>query len=206
MLFQPLTECCVVHADVKVANTLVFKIDNKLIAKVTNFGSMVELRSTDSTGRLFKALGGTVPYQAPELIFDSRYMSPSGAISADVFSYGMLVWNVFTGGTMISADGNSTITAKDRIRKIEELKLNDSLLGHAQWEVTQRFSQRPGFGHPDMVSRILRSTLPKSKLDRATSFAAILEIFVAIVYCHSFIRSDALAHFSRQIAPPKRPI
>ena len=173
MLFQPLTECGVVHADVKVANTLVFKIDNKLIAKVTDIGSMVGLRSTDSTGRLFEALGGTVPYQAPELISDSRYLSRSGAILADIFSYGMLVWNVFTGGTMISADENSTITTKDRVRKLEELELNGSLLGHAQWGVTQRFSQKPGFGHPDMVSRILISTFPKSKLDTATSFAAI---------------------------------
>ena len=106
---------------------------------------------------------------------------------------------------MISADENSTITSKDRIRKIEELKLNVSLLGHAQWEVTQRFSQKPGFGHPNMMSRILRSTLPKSKLDRTTSFAAILEIVIAIAYCHSFIRPKALAHFSGQIAPPRDP-
>ena len=69
---------------------------SRLKAKVTDFGSMVGLRSTDSTGRLFEALGGTVPYQAPELISDSRCLSPSGAISADIFSYGMLVWNVFT--------------------------------------------------------------------------------------------------------------
>lgn len=73
-----------VHGDIKPENIMVVKRDGKLIFKIIDFGSMVELYSINSTA-------GTPSYLAPE-----RFQDSSINESSEIFSIGVTLYEVLT--------------------------------------------------------------------------------------------------------------
>ena len=81
---QYLLKFDLVHGDIKPENIMVIKRDGKLIFKIIDFGSMVELYSINSTA-------GTPSYLAPERFRDSSINE-----SSEIFSIGVTLYEVLT--------------------------------------------------------------------------------------------------------------
>jgi serine/threonine protein kinase len=90
----------IIHGDIKMENVLVFKGPaDSCIAKLSDFGSSVGLRNEVDE----ETYWGTRLYNAPEVVGPSE--SQSGARiparmmwSCDVFSYGLLIWEILMDG------------------------------------------------------------------------------------------------------------
>lgn len=87
------------HGDVKTQNALVFAEENGFIAKVSDFGSAVFPETGISPGQVMRP-AGTPMLTAPELYDLPResFISIDAAMQTDVFSFGLLLWEVLKGG------------------------------------------------------------------------------------------------------------
>ncbi|GAX72582.1 hypothetical protein CEUSTIGMA_g38.t1 [Chlamydomonas eustigma] len=97
----------VVHGDLKAANILLSaqNIDQRgFVAKVADFGFSRFMSS--QTHLVTKSLG-TVTHQPPELLI-AGILSPS----ADVYSFGVLMWEVYTAGHVHQSLSDSEVVAK----------------------------------------------------------------------------------------------
>lgn len=102
-----LHECHIVHADLKAGNTLI--APDGVTAKVCDFGRSVLRRDWDVTTRTMRGEKGSPAYMAPELLRD-----PSGAAAdkaTDVYSCGVLLWEVLTALSPYADDASVTTLA-----------------------------------------------------------------------------------------------
>lgn len=98
---QALHDLQICHGDVKTQNALVFVEHGRLIAKVSDFGQSIVTAQDDPSANVAKPRG-TPLLSAPE-IRNSRpsqnvSFSIQGAMMTDVFSFGLLVWEVLSNG------------------------------------------------------------------------------------------------------------
>lgn len=84
----------VIHGDVKQENVLICrKSATEVTPKITDFGNSLLLESANEIG-----YNCTLEYRAPELLKHSTLITPSNLILCDIFSYGLLVWEVLLDG------------------------------------------------------------------------------------------------------------
>jgi len=115
-----LHQCGIVHGDVKCDNVLLFKSssDNGIIPKLGDFGYSV------FDGENARPLKGTYPFKAPEL---NKGVIPRGdIIYTDIYSFGLLVWQVSQEGHNPFEDSNvcsrplSSTEAQQHIQRLKE--------------------------------------------------------------------------------------
>jgi serine/threonine protein kinase len=110
-----LHSCNIIHGDVKMENVLIFKVSaDSCIAKLSDFGSSVILRKEVDE----ETYWGTHLYNAPEVIglieTQSGTRIPSRMMWAcDVFSYGLLIWEIFMDGRCY-LDAELAMITRDR--------------------------------------------------------------------------------------------
>ena len=93
----------VVHCDVKPSNVLLFTQDDRIVAKVMDFGAAYDPQNPTSSD-----IGGTPEYMAPE-----RLNNPSSEPTpeSDVYSLGVTFYEIITGTLPIQARGEDRILA-----------------------------------------------------------------------------------------------
>merc|ERR1712176_769536 len=90
-----LTQPCMLVRDVKPANVVL--TENQRIAKLTDFGMSRQGDYSNGTFSFSNTLPpGTPDYVAPEVVAGQPYN-----YSADLYSFGVLVWVLLTGGLLI---------------------------------------------------------------------------------------------------------
>jgi serine/threonine protein kinase len=146
----------VVHGDVKCDNVLLFRSNHDkegIMPKLGDFGyAVLDGQNTPLLGR------GTHPYKAPEL-YDGE-IARSDIVYTDIYSFGLLVWQVSQDGTNPFEDPNvcphPIFSARGR-EHIQMLKENDRLLGITLSSLT---GERIGF------RRALELTIKSAPLTR----------------------------------------
>lgn len=97
---QALHDLQICHGDVKTQNALVFVENGRLVAKVSDFGQSIVTAQDDPSANVAKPRG-TPLLSAPEIRNSSSLdvsFSIQDAIMTDVFSFGLLVWEVLSNG------------------------------------------------------------------------------------------------------------
>jgi serine/threonine protein kinase len=83
----------VIHGDIKLENVLMYrKSATEVTPKITDFGNSLLESSSESEYNC------TLEYRAPELLKHSNLVPVSRFILCDIFSYGLLVWEVLLDG------------------------------------------------------------------------------------------------------------
>ncbi|KAJ6248969.1 f-box only protein [Anaeramoeba flamelloides] len=77
----------ILHRDLKPDNILITEDDSKIVPKIIDFGS--SKRKTDQSS--IRTLCGTPQYIAPEIVRSENYSYP-----ADIYSFGILLWEMIT--------------------------------------------------------------------------------------------------------------
>ena len=86
----------VAHRDFKSLNVLIFHINNQLVAKITDFGISKDNSPGNTAVKKTQTLSapiGTPAWSAPEVL---RQTANLDAYAADVWSFGVVVWEVVT--------------------------------------------------------------------------------------------------------------
>ena len=152
----------ILHLDLKPPNILMSSKLTTAIPWITDFGlSMVvkevskSLASASSTGRS-NAARGTLQYKAPELFRTRKMGGPSYGRPADVYSFSMMAWEVFSGQVPFAEKMESEITAQ-----------------HLMVALGQEDPERPLLDQvPESVRSILEGCWEDSTEDRMTFLGA----------------------------------
>jgi len=109
-------ELKICHGDVKTQNTLVFQDGEKWTVKLSDFAQSVVTAQDDSTTSPVRCPLGTRLLNAPEIrngvAIDNALFKIGDALSTDIFSFGLLAWEVLKNGktfieaSWIKMDGN----------------------------------------------------------------------------------------------------
>lgn len=129
VLFQQVCEAIqhahskgIIHRDIKPSNVLVSEYEGKPIAKVIDFGIAKALQADLTDKTYFTEFGqilGTFLYMSPEqtemnaLLIDTR---------TDVYSLGILLYELLTGQTLISAEALAAQAVPEVLRRIHSLE------------------------------------------------------------------------------------
>eukprot|EP01117_Protostelium_nocturnum_P008397 TRINITY_DN29_c0_g1_i1.p1 TRINITY_DN29_c0_g1~~TRINITY_DN29_c0_g1_i1.p1 ORF type:complete len:687 (-),score=240.71 TRINITY_DN29_c0_g1_i1:43-2103(-) len=89
----------VIHRDLAARNLLVTEVDGKFLLKIADFGLSKESTIYTAKGEQFP-----VKWSPPEVIQRNQYSSHS-----DVWSFGIVMWEIFSGGVKIPYFGLSNI-------------------------------------------------------------------------------------------------
>jgi serine/threonine protein kinase len=82
-----LHECKLIHGDLKSGNILLYRRENRIVAKLADFGLSFDTMQTDAR------LGGTLGWQAPEVEL-GNVLTPEDIPLCDNYSFGLLVWSI----------------------------------------------------------------------------------------------------------------
>ena len=110
----------VIHRDIKPPNVLVTEVDGKPIPKVIDFGVAKALgaKLTDRTVYTgFQSIIGTPLYMSPE---QTQLSGVDVDTSSDVYSLGILLYELLTGTTPLSADDLKQAAHDELMRRIRE--------------------------------------------------------------------------------------
>ena len=139
----------VIHRDLKPTNVMVTLHDNKPMPVVIDFGIAKAISHQLTEKTLFTAYGqmvGTPAYMSPEQAQMSRMDIDT---RSDIYSLGVLLYELLTGSTPLSAEelrGTAYVELQRRIREEEAQKpsIRLSTLGKALAKVAQDRSTDPG--------------------------------------------------------------
>ena len=139
----------VIHRDLKPSNVMVTLHDNKPMPVVIDFGASKAISHQLTEKTLFTAYGqmvGTPAYMSPEQAQMSRMDIDT---RSDIYSLGVLLYELLTGSTPLSAEelrGTAYAELQRRIREEEAPKPSTRLttLGKALAKVAQDRSTDPG--------------------------------------------------------------
>ena len=89
----------IIHCDLKPNNILIFKdVALEYIAKVADFGSALLLTTVQAQGEV-RPSAATSFWQAPEC---KKPLNANGLIKSDIYSLGLIVWNLVTANMAVS--------------------------------------------------------------------------------------------------------
>jgi serine/threonine protein kinase len=114
-----LRDMLVIHRDIKPENLLLFKSDNAIVAKLTDFGLAIK---ADDTKRDY-GWAGTKNYMAPEILLCLAY-----SYEVDTWSYGITVFEMLTGKDpardtdilALKSEADITLRIEDSTRKLDQ--------------------------------------------------------------------------------------
>ncbi len=191
----------IIHRDLKPSNVLVTEYDGRPVAKVIDFGVAKAIENPLTEITLFTGFGqivGTLEYMSPE---QSRMNQLDVDVRSDVYSLGVLIYELITGSTPITKERLRTAAWDEMLRIIREEdpplpstrlseveRVNsDVLMGSAQGKSSQAERKR--------LSRLVRGELDwivmKSlEKDRARRYASPGEMAKDI---HCFLTGDVVS-------------
>lgn len=137
--------CGITHGDVKSANVLVCRTDDRstgYIAKLSDFGFSVidDDRGNDEDESKVALRGATWPWNPPEW----RQLVPRTAlVKSDIYSYGLLAMQVWEDGgdPFLQLPGVEDVHVSARFEQIEMLKSTDALLAALTTRVRLLFKE-----------------------------------------------------------------
>ena len=103
----------ILHCDLKSSNVL---LDENFKIKLSDFG-LSYFMSEIPKGTVF----GTYHWMAPEILNDGKY-----EITSDIFSYGMILWELLTGTTPYSNIFGNSIVNKESIKNYIKQKFDNN--------------------------------------------------------------------------------
>lgn len=107
----------VIHCDLKGRNILLAKKDERLVAKITDYGLSHLLH--DKGIAPIDEVSQALAFSAPEMLLDSTAITPA----IDIFSFGSLLWQLLRGKEPF--DGISNELLLPRLKKGEQESLRD---------------------------------------------------------------------------------
>ncbi len=110
----------IIHRDLKPSNVLVTEYDGRPVAKVIDFGVAKAIENPLTEITLFTAFGqivGTLEYMSPE---QSRMNQLDVDVRSDVYSLGVLIYELITGSTPIAKERLRTAAWDEMLRIIRE--------------------------------------------------------------------------------------
>jgi eukaryotic-like serine/threonine-protein kinase len=110
----------IIHRDLKPSNVLVTEYDGRPVAKVIDFGVAKAIENPLTEITLFTGFGqivGTLEYMSPE---QSRMNQLDVDVRSDVYSLGVLIYELITGSTPISKERLRTAAWDEMLRIIRE--------------------------------------------------------------------------------------
>ncbi len=114
----------IIHRDLKPQNVLIVYRNNNYIPKITDFGISKKLSATKTTQFINSLIGaGTITYSSPEQLADSAIRK-----NADLWSFGIIAYQVLTGETPFNAGSHSTsseLGRQEMMKQINSGKLPD---------------------------------------------------------------------------------
>lgn len=148
-----------VHRDIKPGNILVTKVDEKLLAKLSDFGLAKSFETAGYSGITAEGEArGTLGYMAPEQFVDSRSVKPT----ADLFSVGVTLFYYLTGRLPFETIRNPA----DAVRALKKPPL---LLNLALPDAPRELS--------DLIAQAM-SYVPEERFQSARAFRESLIRFV----------------------------
>jgi serine/threonine protein kinase len=156
----------ILHRDLKPSNVLVTEYDGRPVAKVIDFGVAKAIESPLTEITLFTAFGqivGTLEYMSPE---QSRMNQLDVDVRSDVYSLGVLFYELITGSTPIPKSRLRTAAWDEMLRIIRE---EDPPLPSTRLSDWQRgnddASSGPAQGKSSQAERQRLSLLVRGELD-----------------------------------------
>ncbi|KAF9646896.1 kinase-like protein [Thelephora ganbajun] len=125
-----LHSCNVIHGDLKGPNIMVDESGN---ARITDFGLAVIARNPHSHRSTFDESGRTARWCAPEILRGGQFVGRE----SDVFSFGMVIIEVFTGKAPFGNDRTPAVIASIMTGKTPERPDHPGFTDDL-WELTQR--------------------------------------------------------------------
>ncbi len=110
----------IIHRDLKPSNVLVTEYDGRPVAKVIDFGVSKAIENPLTEITLFTGFGqivGTLEYMSPE---QSRMNQLDVDVRSDVYSLGVLIYELITGSTPIAKERLRTVAWDEMLRIIRE--------------------------------------------------------------------------------------
>ncbi|XP_013867801.1 receptor-interacting serine/threonine-protein kinase 4 [Austrofundulus limnaeus] len=96
----------ILHCDLKPSNVL---LTDELHAKLADFGLSRITTSVSNIGDQTRDVGGTFKYMPPEALGDLSYIP---CRSFDIYSYGILLWSIFTGQEPYQGKGKDLVAVR----------------------------------------------------------------------------------------------
>jgi serine/threonine protein kinase/Ca2+-binding EF-hand superfamily protein len=150
MLYLHSSTPIVLHRDLKSANILVENFDDEELSRATiiDFGLSRLDSTTDSrVGAVGHGLVGSLVTMAPECMRSEMYQPAS-----DVYSFGIVLWEMFTGRQPYAGSGAMQLMYKVGVEgKRPELRDSDGIPPSVVQLIQQCWAQDPG-GRPDFTT------------------------------------------------------
>jgi non-specific serine/threonine protein kinase/serine/threonine-protein kinase len=109
----------IIHRDIKPANVLVTEQEGVPVPRVIDFGiakaiGIAGAGETMATG--FGSIVGTLPYMSPE----QAIQSPDVDARTDIYSIGVLLYELLTGTTPLACDGDASVSLPLALKRLAE--------------------------------------------------------------------------------------
>lgn len=156
----------IIHRDLKPSNVLVTEYDGRPVAKVIDFGVAKAIENPLTEITMFTGFGqlvGTLEYMSPE---QSRMNQLDVDVRSDVYSLGVLSYELITGSTPIAKEHLRTAAWDEMLRIIreEDPPLPSTRLSDLEWE-SNAASKRSSEGLSSQAERLRLSKLVRGELD-----------------------------------------
>jgi serine/threonine protein kinase len=114
--------CGVIHGDMKLPNILVFEVEGRRVAKISDFGCALTSAEIEE-GQRYR---GTRSYRAPELK-DDPALTMEDLRRCDVYAFGLCVWEILKDGQHYSESEASTLGAGKPLPDLFDMFLETAL-------------------------------------------------------------------------------